>query len=454
MNIRWQWSALALAVIISACGSESSGTGDTGSGAHDGSIGAVDVGGARDGSIGAVDVGGARDGSIAASDTGMRPDAAAAGRDAAAPLSCTSDSDCAPTYRFCDLNWNYCEPPLDNGGKCDRVEQCGSGICQATEKVCCDKACDGKCESCLKDNTAHADGTCTFELGDSKGVCSGTPVQTCGSNGAGCTGNSNGCILWDATTVCLAKDCTGNTMTQPSLCDGAGTCVPGTSQVCPGNFLCMGDKLACHTTCVVSAHCVQGFRCFPPNCEAPHDLGGVCAFAADCKSGFCADGVCCDKACTAQCLACTAAKTGGTDGTCAARKSGEDDGECTGTGACQPDGMGCNGNAADPHCNSTGLCACVDQYPQLNCCVATSKYCSFELFTTIYSCEEQCQKHGGECIDVYDNTADHTCTVNPAAPLKCTDKGGASVICKCSSGCGTGPSCVAPWKCVSGHCDK
>jgi len=47
-----------------------------------------------------------------------------------------------------------------------------------------------------------------------------------------------------------------------------------------------------------------------------------CNVPADCDTGFCVEHLCCDTACTGACEACTAAKTGGADGTCAVMPSG------------------------------------------------------------------------------------------------------------------------------------
>ena len=53
--------------------------------------------------------------------------------------------------------------------------------------------------------------------------------------------------------------------------------------------------------------------------------GASCSGDADCLSGFCVDGVCCNVACggnaSDDCQACSAARTGGADGTCAALSS-------------------------------------------------------------------------------------------------------------------------------------
>ncbi len=45
--------------------------------------------------------------------------------------------------------------------------------------------------------------------------------------------------------------------------------------------------------------------------------GTACTTGAQCTSGFCVDGFCCNAACSGSCTACSAAKTGGTNGSCA-----------------------------------------------------------------------------------------------------------------------------------------
>jgi cysteine-rich repeat protein len=72
--------------------------------------------------------------------------------------------------------------------------------------------------------------------------------------------------------------------------------------------------------------------------------GMACEFATQCLSGSCQDGVCCDAACTADCLACVAHKTGELDGTCAPVLAGLDpDGECA-------DGAACGDQGGTPAC--------------------------------------------------------------------------------------------------------
>lgn len=109
-------------------------------------------------------------------------------------------------------------------------------------------------------------------------------------------------------------------------------------------------------------------------------LGGACADAADCASGFCIDGVCCDTLCDGLCAACRGdLKVDGVSGTCGFAKEGSDtrddcladepttcqrDGTCDGAGRCKKYAKGtscgadvCSGNRAVARvCDGIGGC--------------------------------------------------------------------------------------------------
>jgi hypothetical protein len=80
-------------------------------------------------------------------------------------------------------------------------------------------------------------------------------------------------------------------------------------------------------------------------------LGSPCSGGAACDSSLCVDDVCCDDVCDGECEACSAATSGGTDGTCSPIPAYDDpDGECNadyacdGNGACKrEDGVACTG---------------------------------------------------------------------------------------------------------------
>lgn len=111
-------------------------------------------------------------------------------------------------------------------------------------------------------------------------------------------------------------------------------------------------------------------------------FGDPCSMDATCASGFCADGVCCEVECAGACQACSAALTGGADGTCLAIPADSDpkqgclsdeallascgaDGACDGAGACRAfakRGTACGATVCDGDtvrgaaCNGAGSC--------------------------------------------------------------------------------------------------
>lgn len=162
--------------------------------------------------------------------------------------------------------------PKPNGQSCGGATECSSGFC--VDGVCCDAACDGKCDSCAAVNTGGVDGTCA-------------PV-------------SDGLDPDD--------DC------------GADTC-SGTSGVCAcGDLKKSGEE--------------TDVDCGGPGCGKCVE-GRDCEVASDCGSGFCTDAVCCATACGGVCVACAESKTGFADGQCATIPIGADpDNECADPGFC------------------------------------------------------------------------------------------------------------------------
>src|SRR6185312_14487720 len=97
--------------------------------------------------------------------------------------------------------------------------------------------------------------------------------------------------------------------------------------------------------------CTSGTFCNPAgHCVTPQANGAACIAGSQCTSNFCVDGVCCESACAGLCMACSAAKTGGADGSCAAVTAGTNpDSDCT---ADAPSTCGHSGM-----CNGAGACA-------------------------------------------------------------------------------------------------
>jgi hypothetical protein len=109
-----------------------------------------------------------------------------------------------------------------NGVACTGNSECTSGVCQATEKVCCDKACAGACESCL--------------LASKKGTCS----------------------LKAASTVCgAANKCVNGASSsyiEKHRCDGKAATCPKTTAACTAPYKC-ASATACATSCKDNSGC-------------------------------------------------------------------------------------------------------------------------------------------------------------------------------------------------------
>jgi hypothetical protein len=146
------------------------------------------------------------------------------------------------------------------GTACTATGDCESNFC--VESVCCDKACNGTCQSCA---VAGKVGTCS-QLG--AGVrpvvasqCMDQGVMSCGTDGT-CDGNA-GCRRYASGTVCVAGSCSsGSTQTLPRACNGTGTCQAATMAACPGGFFCNTTSSVCKTSCTIATSAAD---CVAPN---------------------------------------------------------------------------------------------------------------------------------------------------------------------------------------------
>jgi hypothetical protein len=202
------------------------------------------------------------------------------------------------------------------GGACVSDVECGSGICVAG--LCCESRCNVACFTCA---------------GATPGRCRPLPAQTsCGPTAS----------------------CSGSSLMAAAVCNGAGMCVPGTPQACPGGLKC-ADGAHCLASCTRDTDCTGDLQCDKASgaCQRPgKPLGADCrgdGATTECQSGFCADGVCCESACTGACLACLGSVTGATDGKCAFVQAGRHDPDCT-----REDPATCG---EDGTCDGQGKCA-------------------------------------------------------------------------------------------------
>jgi hypothetical protein len=278
------------------------------------------------------------------------------------------------------------------GAACKKDSDCWTGLC--VDGVCCNAPCTGTCVAC---DSAGKLGQCLpVPAGqDPKNQCAPKPRATCKQDGA-CDGKG-ACRLWPGDTICQDPLCSGSgqeLVSLPSLCDGAGTCVPlGTIACSP--YKCDPTTRRCHASCTGSgaAQCISGKPCVAGQCDARARPRGVgCTNGTECESGLCVDGVCCDGQCVGPCETCkltvtTSAGSYAAAGKCIKVPAGSDpdsectptaaatcgqDGTCDGSGACRlhPSGTVCKARVCnsttsphqlEPHhrCNGGGACLAV-----------------------------------------------------------------------------------------------
>lgn len=245
---------------------------------------------------------------------------------------CGGTNDCQSTS-YCDAGTDLCTPKLPQGTACQTSDQCTTGAC--VDGFCCNSNCNGTCEACAEALTGMADGTCSFidTATDPDMECPNTDCKT-----GACSGTSAACGVDAAGTDCGTQSCMNGTESQPQ-CDANGNCNQAMTTDC-GGHTCNGAQ--CDATCANDGECLSGFFCQGGNCMPDLAQGSVCSRSAQCVGNAnCIDGFCCDTAC-GLCKACSAAKSGGVDGTCTNVPSGQDpDNECPGANSCNGNGA-CN----------------------------------------------------------------------------------------------------------------
>jgi hypothetical protein len=228
-------ASVALLVALAACGGESALPGLQGLGGHAGTGGAGAAGqGGGPGQGGMTGQGG---------NTGT-------GGHASGGTTGTDGGSDAPTG-------------LGNGSPCTANSQCSSQIC-AAEGVCCNAQCAGGCQTCvgtLGQCTPIAKGT------DPNNACTMDDPSTCGHTGS-CNG-SGACEYYDSTTTCDSNPSCNTAKSGVILsrvCNGSGSCIPGSSQDCHG-YACAGGQ--CGTTCGADSDCAGTSYCSAQVCLAP-----------------------------------------------------------------------------------------------------------------------------------------------------------------------------------------
>jgi len=221
----------------------------------------------------------------------------------------------------------------DDGLFCTVSDACdGSGTCATSPRVCDDGL------SCTIDACDEAAGACTAATAADfcviAGACVAEGTEDPTNRCALCASASSASDYSPRATGALCGDpaCDAATLTPAPTCDGAGGCVPGSAEACPGGTAC-SDAMSCAGGCTDDTQCVEASYCGADMmCHADEPGGTACDRAGACQSGFCADAFCCERACGDTCESCASAEDEGLCLPYAADTDPED--ECAGTDAC------------------------------------------------------------------------------------------------------------------------
>jgi hypothetical protein len=279
--------------------------------------------------------------------------------------ACTADANCVMP-NVC--NQNSCGKKMP-GASCSAASECLSNFC--AQGVCCDKACDGACQSCALTGTL---GTCTnVSTGtpDPAGLCADEGPTSCGRNGK-C--QAGACQKYSQGTSCKGSTCPDmtTTFTPGSACDGNGACVTPIASSC-FPYRC-GSLSVCKSSCAVDADCVPPGSCIMGACGLK-GLGKTCADNGECLSHFCAQGFCCNSACNGSCQSCALA---GSVGMCTNVANGAADPQ----GTCQNKGQSTCGT--DGLCDGLGSCRL---YAAGTECAAPSCPAGMSMLTQARTCD-------------------------------------------------------------------
>lgn len=199
---------------------------------------------------------------------------------------CATSNDCVNGYT---CSAGICQPVGTLGTPCTTANQCGSGHC--VDGVCCDMACNGSCVACTVAKAGQgSDGVCgSIKAGtDPDDECAGQLPSSCGQTGF-CNGAS-ACAKYGMGTECAPGSCSAGEQTNPSQCDGLGTCVAGSQMPCVPGYACNGNK--CATSCTTNNECAMGYECDPMNqwCVPVMGMGGNGGSASSGQGGSAGSG--------------------------------------------------------------------------------------------------------------------------------------------------------------------
>ncbi len=364
----------------------------------------------------------------------------------------------------------------DDGIKCNGVEVCNAGTCEAGQPVDCSQF-DGPCQqgicqekdgSCaqvfIPDGTACDDGQfCTVNGVCQEGVCQ-TEARDCSSasdqcNVGQCDEDADACVpkpVSDGTTCNDGAFCTVNDACQAGTCTGSARDCSAAGDQCNDGICdeqadsCVPQPVADDTPCDDGQYCTVNDTCQQGQCSAggPRQCG---AAGGSCRTGTCDEQA---DACTGDPVpdgtSCEDGQYCTVNDTCQA-------GTCAGGGArdCASAGDQCNDGACDEQrnrcaptpkadgttCNDGLFCTVGDQCTS-GACGGSSRDCS--------SAGDQC--NDGTCDDTQDS-----CVPSPKSDgTTCNDGLFCTVSDVCTGGAcgGSARACAyAGDQCNDGVCD-
>ncbi len=179
-------------------------------------------------------------------------------------LSCSPTVQCQPGFQYECIN-GACAI------RCGAGVRCPSGHC--VDGFCCDRACDGPCESCAQPGAL---GRCTVADGPPPTGRFCSAASQCGGR---CNG-VDGSRCYDAREgeSCGIHACVDGIATAPGTCRADGTC-SGKRQTC-APYAC--DVGGCHTSCRWDFECSADATCVSGVCVAGPGAtaAGGCAYGA------------------------------------------------------------------------------------------------------------------------------------------------------------------------------
>lgn len=356
--------------------------------------------------------------------------------------ACTEASDCDDK--------NPCTTDACAAGKCKHTPVMDGAVPGYIDMVkdCKTESCVGGVVTTVADDTdvPPSTSTCvTVSCMSETVIMTNDPLgQSCGGTQK-CDGMGN-CVGCNSDSDCATAPTCQTAHCMASVCsntnDDPGTmCMGGGGQVCDGNGNCVG--------CLMDSDCPSG-NCQNNNTCGLADDGHACTAGNQCTSDHCANGVCCNHTCSGTCQACTAALTGGTDGTCGNVSQGTAPSpatQCTAAPPCGDDGK-CDGNGACEVTAAGTACGAVT--------------CTVDMLTATGTCDgtSACTAGATTSCDPY------TCTTNGMA-CRTTCFTGTTVDCSTGNYClvtppsttgtctpllPTGTTCLENLQCLNGMC--